>query len=107
MKIRNITGIILAVAGLITLFFSAQQYKELFYSVSFPLAVLFYFAVLLASIDKRIFFSKVSLWFTIVLLIISIILYLFFNLNITISTSLFFGFLLLLQLVKLTSKEKL
>ena len=104
MKVINT---ILPIGGLIYLFFHARQNNDIIHFVSFQLVVLFLLAALLFSIDKRMFLSKTSVLIVIALLIASFILYLIFKLNITISTTLFLGLILLLQLVKITSRNKL
>ena len=104
---KKVISIILPVGALICLFFQARQNNDLINFISFQFLVLFLLVTLLASIDKRIFLSKTSAFITIILLIISFILYLIFKLDILISTTLLFGFLLLIQLVKITSSDKL
>lgn len=104
---KKVVSIILPVAALICLFFQARQNNDLINFISFQFLVLFLLVTLLASIDKRIFLSKPSAFITLILLIISFILYVIFKLDILITTSLLFGFLLLIQLVKITSSDKL
>ena len=99
--------IILPIAGLIYLFSPAQQNKDIVNNPINLLTILLFFAALLIAIDRRILFSKTSAWITLFLFITSFTLYLTFNFTFSISTSIFFGFLLLFQMVTITGKNRL
>ena len=103
----KLNKIILPIGGLIYLFSQAQQNKDMINDPFYLLTILLFFAALLIAIDRRILFSKLSAWITAILFIASFTLYLIFNFTINISTSIFFGFLLLIQLVKITGKKRI
>lgn len=91
---------------LIYLFTPAYLRNELFIDPVNLLVIFTFFAAVLFTIDRRIIYSGTSTKITVLLFVISFILHLVVNQTITISTTLFLGYLFLFQFAIITERKK-
>lgn len=98
--------ILFALGFLIYIFTPAYLRNELFNDPVNLIVIFSCFAAVLFNIDRRIIYSVISTKITIVLFVISFVLHLIVNQVITISSTLFLGFLILFQLAIITERNK-